>query len=71
MFITLTLTRTEAETLQRRMRLTCMNEVGSDADIACGIEQQLSAKLNPRRLSHFGAQVAEIFADLYPAGGRE
>ena len=69
MFITLILTRTEAEALQRRMRLVCMNEPGRDSEICCGIEQQVSAKLNPQ--TSVRAQLESVFADLYPAGGRE
>lgn len=68
-FITLTLTRTEAQTLQRRMRLTCMNETGSDSEICCGIERQVSSEL--ARANTYWPEIRTMFADLYPAGGRE
>lgn len=66
--ITIRLTRAEAKFIRNRMRLTAMNEAGDDAvtaaQIADAIEPELAGSVIFR-------EIREMFADLYPAGGRE
>jgi hypothetical protein len=64
----LTLTDDEARFLEAQMRLTVMNERGQDSLHA---ERILDALTDSRRLRNNCDHITEMFADLYPAGGRE
>jgi len=66
--ITIRLTRAEAKFIRNRMRLTAMNEAGDDAVTAAQIADAIEPELAGSDLFR---QVREMFADLYPAGGRE
>lgn len=62
------LTDDEAKFLEAQMRLTAMNERGQDSLHA---ERILDALTDSRRLRNNCDHIVEMFADLYPAGGRE
>lgn len=62
------LTEDEAKFLEGQMRLTAMNERGQNAWHA---ETILDALTDARRVRARRSDIAEMFADLYPAGGRE
>ena len=64
----LTLTDDEARFLEVQLRLTVMNERGQTALHA---ERILDALTDSRRLRSATDHITEMFADLYPAGGRE
>jgi hypothetical protein len=62
------LTEDEAKFLETRLRLTVMNERGQESLHA---ERILDALTDSRRLRSATDHITEMFADLYPAGGRE
>ncbi len=67
------LTENEAKFLQTRLRLIAMNEKGQDTWHAEAILDSLTdlQRGRPDPRSSLREQVDFVFADLYPAGGRE
>lgn len=66
--LTIRLTRAEAKFVRDRMRLTAMNESGDDAATAAQIADAIEPELAGPEILR---EIREMFADLYPAGGRE
>ena len=64
----LKLTREEARFVLDRMRLTAMNESGHTAALASQIVEAIEPELAGSAMFR---EIREMFADLYPAGGRE
>ena len=71
MFVSLHLTQSEAEYLKARMRLTAMNEPGTDHIHACTILHQLDTKYPALPRREYSSAGVDQFADLFPVGGRE
>ena len=63
--LTIRLTRTEAQFVRNRMRLTAMNESGEDAATAAQIADAIEPELAGSQLFR---EIREVFADLYPEG---
>lgn len=62
------LTEGEVNFLETHLRLTAMNERGQNAWHA---ERILDALSDARHIRRRHSDIIEIFADLYPEGGRE